>query len=124
MMPLTGTASKVKIFDSIDFELFSGLRLSKFWQIVCGEPSDTVVDILVLAVSSVALPLRTMILNIFRVSAPVGIVIPKATSVIAISIMMLAARTGIMNNNVLGICSIDGPMMYLSKSGFRILWQI
>src|SRR5689334_11864806 len=61
--------------DSITLELFSGLRLSKFWQIVCGPPSETVVHILVFAVSLVTLPLRTIILNIFKVSPSLGILL-------------------------------------------------
>jgi hypothetical protein len=48
-----------------------------------------------------------MILNIFKVSAPIGIVISNATSMIAISKMMLAMTTGIENNSDLGMCSID-----------------
>ena len=62
----------MKMFDSIEFDPFSGLRLSKFWQMVCGEPSETVVHILVFAVSSVTLPLRTSMLNIFGVSTGIG----------------------------------------------------
>ena len=104
------------MFDSIEFDPFSGLRLSKFWQIVCGEPSETVVQILVFAVWSVTFPLRTMTLNIFKVSTAIGTVIPKATSAVAISIMMLTVATGIANNNDFDRHSIDDPMLYLSKS--------
>ena len=103
------------MFDSIEFDPFSDLRLSKFWQTVCGEPSETVVHILVFAVSSVTLSLRTMTLNIFKVST-VGTVIPNATSAVAISIMMLTVATGIANNNDFDRHSIDDPMLYLSKS--------
>src|SRR5215831_15504470 len=39
---------------------------------VCGLPSETVVHILVFAVSSVTLPLRTITLNIFKVSTRFG----------------------------------------------------
>ena len=109
----------MKMFDSIEFDPFSGLRLSKFWQMVCGEPSETVVHILVFAVSSVALPLRTTRLNIFRVSTRFG-KLPEHASKLSLYACMKASlwKLGpfliwlIYLSEGLGICASMQPRLY------------
>ena len=105
--------------DSIEFELFSGLRLSKFWQVVCGYPSETVVHILVFAVSSVTLPLRTMLLNIFKVSTRFGKLSEHASKPSLYACMKASLwKLGPLLNRLiylskgLGICASMHPRLY------------